>query len=334
MKALPYGLKAYKKGEFDELHQPGGRNLTASNIAALFGKSPWSGRFGLACHVTGSVPFPEIASNIIQRGRDLELVSAMIVAREKGWKVEAINAYAEHPTFKRRVTASPDMLAWKEGEFLPGIGEGKVVAAPLFQDRWADGPPIYVELQHQLQLRCTGATWGFISALIVGDWRLDLVVYETKPNKPAMKIIDTAVGDFFKIIDSGSMPDPDPHEDSLRALHSLYPKADPGLIVLCEDEKSIKLFDDAVAARQRRLEAEKIEDEAKAHFKCMAKDAGLVKLPKGRNVLIKVISRGESVVKASSYRRLDFEHFVPLLQEPAPAAKAAPKRKPKATSKT
>lgn len=317
-------LKEYAEGEFERVHAAGSRILTASNVAALFGKSPWSGRFGLACHMTGRVPFLPISTALTQRGKDLEETSARLVAREKGWKVETVNGYAEHPSYHGRVLASPDMIAWRPDRRRPGVGEGKVVARPMFEQRWADGPPIYVELQHQLQLRNTGADWGFISALVVGDFMLDLIVYETKPNRPAIKIIDKAIGEFFKILDAGDMPEPDPHSDSLRALHTLYPKADPGLIVPLEDAESIRIYDAAVIARDTRLAADKVEKDAKAYFRAKAKGAGLVELPGGRKCVIKVVRRDRVVTEALSYRQLDFVHVKPML--PAPVSSARRKR--------
>lgn len=301
-------LKDYEPGEFERLHAAGSRILTASNIPALFGKSRFVGQFALAQHLLGTVPLKDISdSPVVLRGKDLEPVTAAKVMKETGWKIDSVFGYAEHPVLGSSALASPDMLAWDPDRDLKdvGIGEGKVVAGPIFEDRWADGPPIDVELQHQFQFRCTGARWGFISALVVGDFRLDLILYRTFPNHEAIELIDEAAAAFLSLLADGKTPDPDTHETSLRALHSLYPNSDPGKILMMDDPSSAELFDRWLAVTEARKHHEKIEKDIKAHFRSKLKDEGLIQLDGGRRVRVKTINKKGFEVKPTSFKQLE-----------------------------
>jgi hypothetical protein len=308
---IPYKDQA----DFDAVHAAGSRIITASNVPALFGKSRFVGQTALYYHLTGEVPLPDISgSNIVERGRDMEDLAAKRVRREHpGWQVTQVYGRSEHPGFSGRLIASPDMTAITEdGRLL--VGEGKVVARSIFEDRWQDGPPIDVELQNQTQLACEpDADAGFISALIVGDFTLDCIVYETARNPAAIELIEQAAEAFLALLDAGTPPNPDQHETSLRALHTLYPRADPGRILLMEDDESASRFDEWVRARDMRLSAEKAEKAAKDWFQAQAQDAGLIRLAGGRSIEIKVIERAGYTVKPTSYRKLDAKVIQPLI---------------------
>jgi hypothetical protein len=310
---IPYKDQA----DFDAAHAAGSRIITASSVPALFGKSRFVGQTALYYHLTGEVPLPPVDTVLTRRGRRYERLAAEDVAEAKGWRVEQVYGYAEHPKMGRRFLASPDTVAWQpigsEWAGEDGIGEAKTVAEPIYEELWAEGPPLDVELQHQAQFATTGAKWGYISALVIGAFRHDIVVYETAPNPAAIELIEKAAEAFLALLDAGTPPEPDQHETSLRALHVLYPKADPGKILLMEDDESASRFDEWMRARDMRLSAEKAEKSAKEWFQAQAQDAGLIRLAGGRSIEIKVIERAGYTVKATSYRKLDAKVIAPLI---------------------
>jgi hypothetical protein len=306
---------------FDRFHAAGSMTLTASSVPALFGQSRFAGRYALACHLTGKVPMSVPNEALVERGRLLEpVIVSMLRAEQPTWDVYGLRAYAPHRSIDRFI-ASPDMEAWRQDEHPPGqltpngppgIVESKVVADLIFEERWQDGPPLDVELQHQAQFACSGATWGAIVALVIGTFRFDLVVYLTAPELKAIALIETAAREFLGMLDAGQLPEPDDHRSSLRALEQVYPNVDPGKILTLQDDdltEGIKRFDAWEQAKLDRLATEKLEEAAQNWFFVRALDAGEVRLGNDRTVSAKLITRKgyTKQVAAGSYRKWSLE---------------------------
>ena len=163
------------------------------------------------------------------------------------------------------------MVAWRAGADLDhhsscGIIEAKVVANRVFEQRWQDGPPLAVELQHQAQFACTGAGWGVIAALVVGTFRFELLLWETVPEPQAIALIERTAHEFLARLAADQLPEPDDHASSLAALATIYPSIDPGKIVTLSGDdlgEGLRRFDAWEQASLDRLAAEKIEEASK-----------------------------------------------------------------------
>lgn len=311
MSDLPFGLRPYEPGEFDRVHAAGSGILTASMVPALFGHSRFAGRYAIAAHISGQCPLPEVDNPMTRRGKLLEpVVAKMLEGEDYAVDRHDLGIYARHATIEG-FGASPDVVVWDESDvpasLEPGIGEIKVVSELIYKDTWADGPPLEVELQHQAQYACCpGAEWGVIAALVVGAFRLDLVVYRTTRNPGAIKLIEDAAKALLDMLAAGQLPEPDTHESAAAVLQALHP-VDPCKEIALAGAEAVeagRLFDDWKAASETRLAAEKTEKAAKAWFMARAGDASRLLIGNDRRVEIKDVSRAGYTVKPSSYRQV------------------------------
>jgi hypothetical protein len=305
---LPFGLRPYDPGEFERVHAAGSGILTASQIPALFGHSRFGGRYAIAAHISGRVPMESADNPMTARGRRLEPIAAEMLA-EDGYSIvrPKMGLYANHPAFDGRFVASPDAVAWALEKDAPGIVEIKVVSELVYRDRWSDGPPLEVELQHQAQFAaCEGAEWGVIAALVIGAFRLDLIAYPTQRNEGAVKLIEGAARALLDILAAGEMPEPDTHESAAKVLQALHPIDPSREITLTGSdlEEASRRFNDWQRAAAERLAAEKIEKDSKAWFLAMAKDASRILIGNDCRVEIKDVTRAGFTVKPSTYRQV------------------------------
>lgn len=306
---LPLRLVRYAPGVFERFHDAGSRTFTASLVPALFGESRFTGRFAAMCHVAGLRGIEFVGNAMTERGTRLEATAIAMVDEEKagdGWQSVRASAWARHPKIEGLI-GSPDAVTWRPddgGELVPGIGEVKVVADFVFQERWLDGPPLDVELQHQTQFACTGATWGWIAALVVGAFRWDLLVWETRPDPRVIPIIEAEVAKALADVESGDMGLPDDHRTSIEAAQKLW-APDPSKILNLNDPESDDRLERWLQARADRLAAEKVEDAQSRYFAARALDHSLIRCPGGGSVKISLHRRKAFTVEAQEVRRMD-----------------------------
>jgi len=240
--------------------------FTASRLAALYGAG-YTTRWQEYHVLRGSLEPPDVSGALIDRGRRLQPVAGDMLAEQRpGWQVENINLFWPHPTIAR-FGASPDQILRRPDRPDPGRGEVKVVNAATFAEDWCDGPPIHVALQHQAQLCCSGATWGVISALVIGTWEWRLVAFDQELRPRAAERIERDVIAFLADVDAGREPVPDFGADG-SAIADLYRAADPDLpaIDLTADNRLSELVVQLQSARAAKREAEKAESAAKAEI--------------------------------------------------------------------
>lgn len=310
MSELPFGLQKYQPGEFERLHAAGSGILTASQIPALFGHSRFGGRYAVAAHISGRHAMEFADNPMTARGRRLEPIAADMLG-EEGFHVgrESAGMFAAHPAFDGRFTASPDALAFRKDEIdqPPRIVEIKTVAELVYREKWQDGPPLEVELQHQAQFACCeDAAHGIIAALVVGAFRLDLNVYPTERNDAAVKLIEDAARALLDLIDAGEMPEPDTHASAAAVLQALHP-VDPAKEVALTGPQAVEAgqrFDawkKAAAVRLAAADAEKAEE---AWFMALGQDAARILIGNDRRIEIKDISRAGYTVKPTTFRQV------------------------------
>ena len=312
LNTLPFGLRPYQPLEFVKLHAAGSGMLTASQIPALFGHSRWGGRYAIAAHISGRLAMEGADNPMTARGRRLLEPVACDMLQEEGYHVTRpeLGMWVPHPTIKN-FAASPDAIAFhlEETGGQPLVGEIKVVAEAVWKERWQDGPPLEVELQHQAQLACCGkeALFGVIGALVVGQFCFDLHPYETSRNTGAIRLIEEAATALLDLLDAGEMPEPDSHESAGRVLQLLHPIDPAKEIQLTGEEAKLAAahFDAWEEAKTRRLQAEGIEKIAKAYFMAKAKDASRIFIGNGeRTVFVKDINKKAYSVAATSFRQV------------------------------
>jgi hypothetical protein len=265
------------ESDLRDLHR---RFFTASRIASLYGQ----GRTTLreeAEILLGRLDPPEVDNVLMRRGQRLEKViddmlrggeyTAQDELPDHPFRIRKAGGLYAHPTIDR-FGATPDRLV-RLGSWTGGLGEYKAVAEPIFNDAWADGPPLTVELQHQAQLACTGATWGIIAALVVGAYTFDLYVWHRDRHPQAVQKIEADVSNFLDQVRHGPLPAWDFSADGA-TIARLYQEATAGSVIdLTGDNYAESLAGEYKAAAEAEKEARARKDAAKAELLTKIGDA-------------------------------------------------------------
>ncbi len=194
---------------------PRRETVSASQVPALFGVSPWQTPFTLWHELNGTLPDVTEQDDDNERmfwGRTLEPVIVDTVAMKRELLVEwnAATTYARHPDHAIGATVDADIRHPSKG---PGVIEAKCADWLIYKDRWTETTaPAYYELQHQAQLDVTGAGWGIISCLVGGN---ELHMLDRVPQMDVIDEIRERADAFIQSIRDGKEPDPlgDPIED-------------------------------------------------------------------------------------------------------------------------
>jgi putative phage-type endonuclease len=234
------------------------RDVTASDIGALFGLSPWKGRtlLQLWAEKTGRAQ-PQIDTPALRRGRWLE--PAVLTALAEAYpyaRIERCSFYVRDPLF--RLGATPDALL--DGRLV----ELKTVARPIFEG-WGEEPPLAYKLQATVGAMLTGGYPAMVACLVLDTYSADLQVFHVEQSEEAEERIREGVVKFWTDVEAGVMPPADYGEDGELLAQLFKPRAEaepvdltgdnllPGLLI---ERESLKA---EIKARKDRVEAIKAE---------------------------------------------------------------------------
>jgi predicted phage-related endonuclease len=256
----------------------GVRDVTsASRVAALFGLHPYVTAGQLFAEARG-VELPKPSGDLLERGHDLEAVVAAKVRRENPtWSIEKAKHYYRDSVL--RLGATPDyyVVCPERGR---GILQCKTVGTWQFKKNYVDDDaPVWIKLQATVEMMLTGATWGIIGVLVVGDFQYELHTFFVERDTSVELKITKGVAEFWRQVDAGIEPVFDFDRDAdLIAL--LYPSATEGKTIdLRGDNRVIAVLEelDLLAARNR--EDEKAIEALKAELREKMKDAEVALVP-------------------------------------------------------
>lgn len=222
------------------------QDLTSTDIAALFGLSPYATAIDVWHNKRDGVTSSIADNDRMKWGRRLESVVAQGIAEDQGWFAEPFQEYGRLP--EHRIGASFDFitgLPLSENDER-AILEIKTVDALAFRNGWTIEDdfveaPAHIELQLQHQLLVSGLRVGYIGALIGGN-RVELLRREADDGVHAAILQKAA--EFWRSIESGTPP-PVVTADDARAYIRHATSIEPG-----------KLLDARGDADLRRLLAE------------------------------------------------------------------------------
>lgn len=159
----------------------------------------------------------------------------------------------------------------------PGIVESKNVDYIIWKTEWdKEHAPPHIEIQLQVQMLVTGATWGVIAALVGGN---DLKFYRRLPNEELQAQIVEQAMSFILQVDRGDAPDPYGSPLELAGIAWLYPEVEPGKIITVTEQEGFELVEAMKEHAETRLENEKLEKGVKAKLLTMAEDASILNVP-------------------------------------------------------
>jgi putative phage-type endonuclease len=284
-------------------HELRAQNIGGSEVAALFGESPYITRFNLWHQKSGKVARPEFGNERMRWGTLLEPMIAQGIAEEQGWKIQKVRRYLLHPTVKGMgASLDYEILNHPDG---PGCLEIKNVDRSVFyssfqvnEDKSIEAP-LHIELQLQHQLAVTGRTWGAIGMLVGGN---ESHVIIRKRHETTIRMLEEAVAEFWETIQLGQVPEISDSAD-LATAAKLFEGINK--VAVIDDGSLLELCELWERAKQNTKEAKDNEDLIKAKFiEVLSKAEADVAVGDGYKVTYKEMTRAEHMVKASTYRVL------------------------------
>lgn len=271
--------------------------IGASEIASVFGVSPWMSALAL------------YASKIGAYERDFTEVEAVYW----GHKLEddIVDGYQERtgrPTRRAgkllRSRSHPWAMCTLDGETTAAANDShwwpfEAKNVTIFKaSEWEGGAPEHYRLQCMQQMLVTGEQKATIAALLGGN---RLVWQDVHRDEDEIRRIIYHGERFWKRIQARDIPMPDGSESSRKALNALYPDGSGSLVLPRTAADAADRLDELKAQIKRLTdEREAIENTVKLALG----ETEIGHLPDGRSFSWKLQHRKECVVKASSFRVL------------------------------
>lgn len=214
------------------------QDLTSTDIAALFGMSPYKTKFEL-WHEKKSNEIVRIAQNArMTWGTRLEASIAEGIAEDRDWCVRPFKEYVRDDELRigssfdyRIITSAAGRAAAAPGIDSPddAILEIKTVDALAFKSGWKIEDdmlvaPDHIELQVQHQMLVSGLRRAYIGVLVGGN---DVRILEREADDGVHRAIRSEAAAFWDSIAAGTPPDPVMPDDA-RAVIRLNSYAEPG----------------------------------------------------------------------------------------------------------
>lgn len=260
------------------------QDLTSTDVAALFGMSPYRTKFELWHEKRSGTPTPVTQNARMTWGSRLERSIAEGIAEDRDWCVRPFKEYVRDDELRigssfdyRIITSAAGRAAAAPGIDSPddAILEIKTVDALAFRNGWTVTDdfieaPAHIELQVQHQLLVSGLSVAYIGVLIGGN---DVRILQRKADDGVHAAIRAKAAEFWRSIADNTPPDPVMPADAAAVIR-LNSYAEPGRL---RDARGDEVIASAIAdyARiGREIEdLQAIRDSRKAEILTLVGDA-------------------------------------------------------------
>ena len=228
------------------------KDITSTDVAALFNLSPYLTAFELWHRKKKGIPIDIEPSDLMRWGSRLQTSIAEGIAEDEGWTIRRMDEYMRDQEMKIgasfdfsientgmagppiEVTARPKLvIASKESNeiFGKGLLEIKNISQWAARDGWdLDGDvkeaPPHIEIQVQHQLLVSGRAFAYIGGLIGGN---KVVLIKRAPQPDIHAAILKKVAAFWASIEANQPPEPDFSRDA-KFVSKLFGYAEPGKV--------------------------------------------------------------------------------------------------------
>ena len=297
--------KTYETKTKEEWLELRARDLTSTDVSALFGISPYSTQFEL-WHQKKKSQVVQIDENERMKwGSRLEAAIAQGIATDNGWMTSPKKEYINIPAL--RIGSSFDYECEQPGKAREGkwLLEVKNVDSLIYKDGWeVDGEnveaPPHIEMQLQHQMLVSGYEEAYIGALIGGN---KVTLIHRKADPDIHKAILSKTAQFWDSIDKNQEPSPDFIKDA-GFISSLYGYAEPGKVLDAADNPAIeRLIETYKTGKEAVKKYQEGIDSIKAQLLTMIGDAEKVK-GDGFSIAANIV--GETKI---SYTRKSYRNF-------------------------
>ena len=268
------------------------QDVTASEIAALFGAHPYKSQLQVFADKTGRAA--EIGDNAaMRRGRILEPAVAEAWFEERGERLTKCTDYLRCNV--RRIGATPDYVRANNEPV-----EAKTVAPEKWAE-WGEQVPMAYTLQALVQAMLMDAPRAWI-AVLVDNRAKDFRVFEVPRHPAAEAKIVEAVAAFWRAVAADEMPAADYTKDGA-VLASFFPRDNGETLDLSADNRLPELLARRADLKASVSAAETEIDAIDAEIKAKIGPASEATLP-GFKITLKAQTRPERLMPATTFRVL------------------------------
>lgn len=268
------------------------QDVTASDVAALFGQHPYRTRLQVYAEKTGRSD--GIGDNAaMRRGRILEPAIAEAWFEDYGERLTKCSDYVRDPTL--RIGATPDYLR-PNGEPV----ELKSVAPDVWES-WGEAAPLAYQLQTLVQAMLLDAPRGWLSVM-VDNRAKDTHRFEVPRHPGAEAKIIAAVSEFWACVGKGEPPAADYTRDGT-AIAAMFPRDNGDVLDWSGDNRMAVLLGRRADLKAIVGPAEDEIDAIDAEVKAKLGEASGASCG-GFRISYKAQTRPERVVAASTFRVL------------------------------
>jgi putative phage-type endonuclease len=208
------------------------KDITSTEVAALFGCNPWMTEFELWHRKKGNVPTDFEANEAMEIGAEFEEPIAKSIAKKNGWEIKPKKAYTR--LVGRRIGSSFD---FEISSPFQSIFEIKNVGEASWFKYWKEEgenieAPVNLEFQFQHELLVSGADCLMVGAMVGGNKRKTL---KRVPDKGIHEAILSKCEAFWKSIDENIEPKPNFEKDAA-FIAQLFNKANKGKEAFADEE--------------------------------------------------------------------------------------------------
>jgi putative phage-type endonuclease len=210
----------------DEWLEARRQGVTASEIAALLGISPFQSPFNLYWVKTGQIP-EDFDNERLSLGRHMEPWIAERFAKAHP-KIDLARGGLFQSVDRPWQMATPDYLLDmpdEDGKYVDSVLEVKTSGTyEGWGDDGTDEIPAYIAAQVQWQMDVIGCQTGYVSCFFLATQQIR--TYRLAYDTADVELMRTRALEFWGRIQDGNPPDIDGHTATTLALKRLYPDVD------------------------------------------------------------------------------------------------------------
>lgn len=190
------------------------KDITSTDVSALFGLSPYKTEFELYHEKRDGVIVTLEENERLKWGQRLESAIAHGAAEDMGWQIAKMDVYIRDQDARMGSSFDFEIISNSDG---PGILEVKNVDRLAYRQNWIDDgqgnieAPEHIELQVQHQMAVTGRAWCAIVVLVGGNEQK--IVLRNRDNEIGAKLRNKTIA-FWNRVQSGQAPAPDYERDA------------------------------------------------------------------------------------------------------------------------
>lgn len=284
-------------------HERRRQGIGGSDVAALFGCSPYHSEYSLWLEKTGQAPEDDGEEPIwLKTGRALEPLTRELYTALTGREVTGVHDYVidkEFPYMRCELDGRQPSHPVYEGE---GVFEGKTTQAFL-QGEWeGDTTPLWYECQVQHAMMVTGLKWATIGCLVMGSSE-PLIYRDHLRNEGFIKAMRGRIQLFWMHNVVGMhAPEIDGHRATTAAIKAMHPDDSGHMVELTQDFQD--LWDELADYRTQTKEIQKEMDKTRNLLKLRLGAASYGRFPDGRGVTYRTQESPPRMQRGSKFRAL------------------------------